>query len=285
MTIRDILVCLDSSTASDERLRLALILASSRKASLTAIFILPEPRITAPLIGLGPLPDTPPLTLAPAAGPSRNPERAEDVERRFYGELRSTGIEGDWYVLDGRNLAELVDYANTADLIILGQQSGDARGEGVGELAPEAVILEIGRPVLIIPRAGTYPTVGRRPLIAWDGCREAARALGDALPLIEAAEAATVIHVATQPAERERGHWALDRAVRHLQRHKINAAGEEIPGDKARISDLLLSRAADRGADVIVAGAYHHSPLREALLGGVSRELLQNPTVPVLMSH
>ncbi len=285
MAICDILVCVDASIASDARLRLALTLASTRKARLTAIFLLPAPRRTAPLVGLGPLRDAPPLTLAPAAGPPRDPERAEEIERRFWGELRSAGIEGDWYLLDERNLSELVDYANTADLTLLGQQSDEVQGEGVVAVAPEAIVLEIGRPTLVVPGAGMFTTIGRRPLIAWDGSREAARALGDALPLIAQAETATVLHVATQHAARERAHRAVDRVVRHLHRHGINAVGEKILGDKARISALLLSRASDLGADVIIAGAYHYSPLREALLGGVSRELLKSMAIPVLMSH
>jgi nucleotide-binding universal stress UspA family protein len=77
----------------------------------------------------------------------------------------------------------------------------------------------------------------------------------------------------------------LERVIRHLQRHGVKARSEEGLHDSISVSDVLLSRAADQGADVIVAGAYHHSQLREALLGGVSRDLLDHMTVPVLMSH
>lgn len=285
MAIRDILVCTDLSSAGDERLQLALDLASSHKARLTAIFVLPAPRSTAPLIGLGPLPSTPPLSLAPAAGPPRDPERAEEIERRFRSELHRSGIEGEWYLLDERNLTEVVDYANTVDLTILGQQSGAAEAESIGELTPDAIILSVGRPVLVIPHIGKFNKVGRRPLIAWDGSREAAQALGDALPLIEDADAATVIYVAAGEADHEPAHRTLDRVVRNLQRHGIKAKREEIPAGDTAIADLLLSRAADLGADMIIAGAYHHSPLRKALFGGVSRGLLENMIVPVLMSH
>jgi nucleotide-binding universal stress UspA family protein len=95
----------------------------------------------------------------------------------------------------------------------------------------------------------------------------------------------TVVHVAAQEAGLGKMRPALERIVRHLERHGVKAQPEEaLKGDLA-ISDLLLSRAADLDADMIVAGAYHHSPLREALLGGVSRELLRHMTVPLLMSH
>ncbi len=107
MAICDILVSLDSGAPSEARLRLALALATSRKASLTAVYVLPEPRSTAPPIGLGPLPpSTEAWMLDPAAGSPRDPERAEEIESQFRSELRGRGIEGEWYLLDERNLAE-----------------------------------------------------------------------------------------------------------------------------------------------------------------------------------
>jgi nucleotide-binding universal stress UspA family protein len=286
MAIRDILVSLDSSPAAEERMRLALAVASRRKARLTAVFILPAPRSAAPLVGLGPVsPSAPPSTPAPVTGPPRDPERAEEIERQFRAELGTRGVEGEWYLLDERNLADLIEYANTVDLTILGQQSSAAQAGGVGVFAPDAVVVEVGRPVLVVPDAGKFETVGYRPLIAWDSNREAARALGDALPLIDHAETATVIYIGARETQLERVRPALDRIVRHLQRHGVMARGEGVRSGDVPISELLLSRAADLDADMIVAGAYHHSPLREALLGGVSRELLRHMTVPVLMSH
>jgi nucleotide-binding universal stress UspA family protein len=263
MAIRDILVTLDSSVPGEVRLRLALALASSRKARLTAAYVLPAPR-------------------SAAAG---GPERAEEIERQFRGELHYRGIEGEWCLLEEGDPTELVESANTVDLTILGQQSSRARADSAGEFAPDAVVVEVGRPILVVPYAGKFEAVGRRPLIAWDGSREAARALGDALPLIEGAEAATVMYIGGSEKQLERAQPALDRVVHHLQRHGIKASGKATRGGDIPTSDLLLSRAADLDADMIVAGAYHHSPIREALLGGVSRELLRHMTVPVLMSH
>ena len=142
-----------------------------------------------------------------------------------------------------------------------------------------------GRPVLIVPYAGAFETVGKRALIAWDGTREANRALNDALPLLADAETVSVVFVGSRERDLEQHRAALGRAVHHLRQHGIEADPEEtLRGDLA-VSDILLSRAADLAADLIVAGGYHHSQLREALLGGVSRELLDHMTVPVLMSH
>ena len=141
-----------------------------------------------------------------------------------------------------------------------------------------------GRPVLIVPYAGTFETVGKRILFAWDGTREANRAMHDALPLFTDAEA-TVVFVGSNERDLEQHRPALDRVVHHLHHHGVAAKPEETLRGGLAVSDILLSRAADLAADMIVSGGYHHSPLREALLGGVSRELLQHMTVPVLMSH
>ena len=86
-------------------------------------------------------------------------------------------------------------------------------------------------------------------------------------------------------ADLDRDRPALERIVRHLARHGIEAQAEESLHPAISVRDALLSRAADLGADTIVAGAYHHSRLRETLLGGVSRDLLEQMTIPVLMSH
>jgi nucleotide-binding universal stress UspA family protein len=131
---------------------------------------------------------------------------------------------------------------------------------------------------------GTFACVGTRVLVAWDGTREANRALHDALPLIGSAEAVTAMHVGTHEADLDHARSRLERVVRHLQRHGVKARPEETLRGSIAISHLL-SRIADLGADMLVAGAYHHSQLRETLLGGVSRDLLDHMTVPVLMSH
>ena len=111
------------------------------------------------------------------------------------------------------------------------------------------------------------------------------RAVNDALPLLGNAEVVTVTFVGAQEASLEQHRPSLQRIVDHLLRHGIPAKPEETLHGGIAISDILLSRAADLAADLIVCGAYHHSQLREVLIGGVSRELLKHMTVPVLMSH
>jgi nucleotide-binding universal stress UspA family protein len=212
-------------------------------------------------------------------------EVAETVEQRFRGELRLAGIEGEWHLVPDGDSASLIELAKSVDVTITGQRPPNRRSDGAARFRPEDLVVAAGRPVLVVPYAGTFETVGKRVLVAWDGTREANRALHDALPLMTEAEAVTVMFVGAQEKELEQSRPALGRIVGHLQRHEIKAASEETLRGSLAISDLLLSRAADLAVDLIVTGGYHHSQLREALIGGVSRELLEHMTVPVLMSH
>jgi len=298
VAIKDVFVCLDPTKASECRLKLAAGLAREHGAHLAAAYLLSglgtiHDHVYGPgAIGIG--------IIGPAAcrvdergGDSSNSDRmsdvsqrtlhAETVERRFRGTSQLGGTASDWHLFDGGEAAELISLAMSADLVIVGQHRPEAPASA--EFRPEEIVVACGRPLLVVPYAGTFSSVGRRVLIAWDGTREATRAMHDALPLITAAEAVTVVSVAGRQSDLERGHLSLDRIVRHLERHGLAVRREEDVQARLPVCDLLLSRASDLDADLIVAGAYHHSRFREALLGGVSRELLDHMTVPVLMSH
>ena len=291
MALKDLLVCIDPGSPSDGRLRLAFNLARAHRAHLTAAYVMPkaEDVIAHPPAGVVPPGELTGLAHGGGMTPGgavneilRKAEDAEAVEQRFRSELHLSGLEGDWHLLDAGEEAELIELARTFDLTIAGQLSPEARSTA---FRPEDIAVGTARPVLIVPYAGAFETVGKHALIAWDGSREAVRAANDALPLLGDAEAVIVMYVGPRETELERRRRSLDRIVHHLQRHAIAARLEESVQAGIAVSDVLLSRAADLGADLIIAGVYHHSQLREALIGGVSRELLQHMTVPVLMSH
>lgn len=296
MAMKDILVGVDPSTAGEGRLKLALNLVRAHKAHITACYIMRgEHAAPSPIMPGVPVNPGPGILIAPEAGPtlgdtvptpispaSREAERAEQVEELFRTELRAHGLGGEWHLLSPGETAVFIDLAKSFDLTILGQLSPEIRSTG---FRPDEIVIATGRPVLVVPYAGAFDTVGRRALVAWDGTREAARAANDALPLLENAEAVTVMFVGARETALEEHHPSIERMVHHLQRHGIAARAEETLQGDLRISDVLLSRAADLAVDLLVAGAYHHSQLREALVGGVSRDLLDHMTVPVLMSH
>jgi len=300
MTLKDILVCLDPTEAGEHRLRLSAAIAREHQAHLSAAYILSEavPGVP-PYQGVGiptptgateiaqgsiiagvPLPGAPPI-IPYAASPGA--ELADIVEQRFRAEVQPHGIDRDWHLFGSGDSEDLIALLRTVDLVVFAQAGSDYRLPTGFSL--DDIVMATGRPMLLVPFAGEFGSVGRRVLIAWDGTREASRALHDALPLIARAEAVWVITVRARHANSDDLGLSLDRVLRHLQRHSITATTEEGIGGDVPTADLLLSRASDMGADLLVAGAYQHSQLREAIIGGVSRELLDHITLPVLMSH
>jgi nucleotide-binding universal stress UspA family protein len=284
MGLKDILVFLDDGRGGERRLQLAMNIAQDHLACLSAVFLQHGQATSSPL---GPAAPWLGLVAGPpvpgAINTSQSAELADIAEQRFRDRLRPFKVDGDWYSPDGTDTAQLITLARAADLVIVGQVNPDARSTPTWR--PEEIVIGCGRPVLMVPYVGSYARVGRRVLVAWDGSREAARALNDALPLIGAAEAVTVMVVRARVKDLKQDSLSMERIVRHLARHGIAACVEEALQMDATVYDVLLSRSADLAADLIVAGAYHHSQLREALLGGVSRALFHHMTLPVLMSH
>ncbi|MBF9196948.1 universal stress protein [Microvirga terrestris] len=145
----------------------------------------------------------------------------------------------------------------------------------------EAALFGSGRPLLAVP----YIYVGQHiktVLIAWDGGVQAARAASDAMPLLKYAEQ---VQIVTVSKEEKRPHYSGRDLSRHLARHNIDTTVRTLPDEEIDVASMILSYAADHGADLIVMGGYGHSRLRELILGGTTREILRSMTVPVLLSH
>jgi nucleotide-binding universal stress UspA family protein len=142
-----------------------------------------------------------------------------------------------------------------------------------------------GRPVLVVPYAGEFLDVGREILVAWNGSRESARALHDAMFLLPEAETVTIIEIDPPAPGAAAPAASAAQVAAALTRRGIAAKPETETAGDIGVSDLLLSRAADLDIDLLVMGAYGHSRMREFILGGVSRDIFRHMTVPVLMSH
>jgi nucleotide-binding universal stress UspA family protein len=143
-------------------------------------------------------------------------------------------------------------------------------------------VLACGRPVLGLPIMNLPPELGKTILVAWDGSRESTRAMHDALPLLAGAETVMVL---TVDAERNLKGSGAEAAAAHLRRHGVKAIAKETSSAELELGLAILSYAESQRADLVVAGAYGHSRLSESILGGVSRTLLHQMMVPVLMSH
>ena len=169
---------------------------------------------------------------------------------------------------------------------VLGQPNAADPGETTrGNDIIVTALMSSGRPVLAVPFAGTFPTIGERVLVAWNASREATRAVNDALPILENAKSVTVL--AINPRHGIRGHGDVPSAdiALHLARHGVKAEAAHTVAGEIPDAEALLSYAADLSADLIVAGGYGHSRARELVFGGVTRTLLREMTVPIFFSH
>jgi nucleotide-binding universal stress UspA family protein len=178
--------------------------------------------------------------------------------------------------------AGVVAQAVYADLVVLGQHDPDDADPRVPASFVSDVLLDSGRPGLVLPHAGRLGHVGRRVLVAWQPNAPSARALSAALPLLRDAERVTVVEWGTRPPAC-RGA-ALDLAL-YLRLHGVEATIEREEREPADVGERLLSRAADLDADLLVMGCYGHSRAREWVLGGATRTVLRSMTLPVLLCH
>ena len=181
---------------------------------------------------------------------------------------------------------DLVDamtlHARYADLVVIGQADVSENAH-VPAGFPERLVLAAGRPVLILPTVGSFATIGKRILIAWNTSREATRAVVDAIPLLQRAD--TVHVMAVNPRAGDHGTVPGADIGLYLARHGVRVEVKADHGAEIDVGNELLSRAADLDADLIVMGGYGHSRLKEWVLGGVTRTILESMTAPVLMSH
>ena len=278
MPFKDLLVVVNEATNCAERIDVAVRLASAFGARLTGI------HVTAP-------PDLPRSVLAQF--PRDVVEMLgrigrEDAARAkvlFDERLRASGapVDTEWRAVQGAAEDVVALHARYADLTVLGQADPDS-STGLRNL-PEGVVMGSGRPILVVPYAGTFKTVGRRVMVAWNATREATRAVNDALPMLQSAETVRVVSV--NPHRGPAGHGPIPGAdiSLHLARHGVDVEASEVITEDIGVDDVLLSQAADAGADLIVMGAYGHSRLGEFVLGGATRHILRQITIPVFMSH
>ena len=175
-------------------------------------------------------------------------------------------------------------YARAADLVVASQTDLDWAGTEDLDVA-DRLVIESGRPVLIVPNAGMHNRIGDKVLVAWNARREAARAVFDALPLLQGAKDVKVVWVNPQ-SERELAQDipAADICAA-LARHGVKCQATEQVAPRAGVGETLLACAKDFKADLIVMGCYGHTRLREFVFGGASRHVLAHMSVPVMMSH
>ena len=288
MGFKDILVAVDTASAASGRVELAAALAERFDAHLIGL----HTAIAAnDKRGRGYFDVFDRSLVEPLYRDFVDKMQAEaDAARALFEDVAARrGLSAEWRTgsraASGSPSALAAMHGRYADLIVLGQIDPDDTQAALFRPLPEEVALAVGRPILVVPYAGSWRQIGRRVLIGWDDSREATRAINDAMPLLAAAEAVRVL--AIDPAYGNAGHGEVPGAdiALHLARHGVNATIERTVSAGIGAGNTLLSRASDLEADLLVMGAYGHSRVRELLLGGATRTILQSMTLPVLMAH
>jgi nucleotide-binding universal stress UspA family protein len=284
MSFKTILVLLNDTARTPQLLDASSVLARQFDAHLIGLYVLPAAKVYSD-VG---------MLAVPAVFEGYRKlfkSRLEDVRRKFDARLNQDGLRGEWRVGDSNypDIAEsAIFHARAAELVIASQIDYGKDGQIERDLVAR-LILESGRPVLIIPKHGKFAPEGEgiaeRAIVGINGTRESARAMFDALPLLKLVKETCLLWV---DPDREIGLAGdvpgAEEAVA-LSRHRIKAVAEPMVTDGQNAGEALLKRANDLGADLLVMGAYAHSRTREFVFGGATRYVLEHAGIPVLMSH
>jgi len=271
--MKTILVHCDGAKTMPQRLAVATDVARRFDAVLAAVYAKApfDPRMTGKSIDMDALYRAHERCIASDQAAAR---------AAFHEALAGGALTAEWHSHEGDVERVLERCSRYADLVVVGQTTPEDMPVLRSDL-PETVAMSGGRPVLVVPYVGVSKSVGETVMLCWNSSRESARAAADALPFLKKAKKVIVLMVEPRSSNQDPGA----NLAAWLARHGVTATVQLEVSSEAAVAEILLSRAADHDADLIVMGIYGHSRLRETVLGGVSRTMLASMTVPVLMAH
>ncbi|TVP72098.1 MAG: universal stress protein [Rhodobacteraceae bacterium] len=275
MALRSILVAFSGDVASCSALRFALRLQQRDGAHVTGV------------VWHGPLPLESRHRAFLSKGVARmlsgrEDEAAARIRHEFEAQVAALGSLDQASFIDLHEVESfsLPRHARAYDLVVMTRHAAEV-GREHAEVRPDIVALRGGRPVITVPDDFTGGAPAHVAL-AWDGKRAATRALSDLLNVFGGVEKITLVTIAKDPEPKPE---AGDDIMAYLQRHGITANHVQRAPGRRRITQMLLDTSAELGADMLVMGAYEHSKFTEDLLGGVTRDILTDARLPVMMSH
>jgi len=273
MAYRTILVHFSALDRADAVMDLAVPLADAHNAHLIGLYVIPQVAAYTPAAVQV---TTDILTIQR----KYFEDEADQVAAVFKKRAEKGGIKFEWRKVDaeGALMSEtVVEHAFAADLVIAGQPKPEDSWAPYSEM-PERLMLDSGRPLLMVPFAGKFSVPSRGAMLAWGGTRESA------IPLMQNVKHVRILAVNPDNGD-DSGFTPSDDIAATLARHGIKTEAAFTMTRDISVADELLSRIADHDCDLLVMGGYGHSPFREMVFGGVTRHILQHMTVPVLLSH
>lgn len=275
--IKDVVVCLPPVASDKGTIGCAVSIAQAFDAHLLGVAFAYQPVVVGSIIhGF-------PAALIDAQR-RENEKAATDAIGRFEQAARAAGIAAEPRLLSADVSGAAESFAQIArrfDLALVRQE--EPGQPGAQDLIIEAALFRSGRPVIVVPYVHKDGLEPRRAMVCWDGSETAARAIGDAMPLLERVKNVDAVMVTGEKAKSDELPGA--DLGQHLARHGLRVDVKTIPAAGIGVASAIMSYAADNAIDLIVMGAYGHSRLREFVLGGATRGVLQAMTVPTFMSH
>jgi nucleotide-binding universal stress UspA family protein len=281
MTLKNIGVFVDATPEGEKRIDYAATLAHQCGAYLAGIHVVsavrPEYRSDYYVIG------EKAIRTWLASQKAADEAVTTTVRRRFEAISANRDLSAEFRVIRrGGPDEDLILSSLHSDLVVIGQRE---LHELPGYSSAERLLLASGTPILVVPSGWKSEPIGKKILVGWNASREARRALADALPfLVEAASVTLLVVDSNERANRHGEEPGADIAL-YLARHGAHVDVEQVSSRGSPVADIILSYAADRGVDLIVIGAYSHARSVEMVFGGVTRTLLKQSPIPVLMSR
>jgi nucleotide-binding universal stress UspA family protein len=275
--IKDIVVNLSVSQEVGPAGDYAVSVASAFKAHLTGIAFVYDPVV--PVSGTGYIPAEIIETQQ-----ADNETAAKAAIARFSAATKREGLSAEPLTVTASLAGAGDQFARVArrfDLAIVDQSRPET--SSMEEVIAEATLFGSGRPMIVVPYIQKGLLKLDNVMVCWDGSRQAARAIADAMPLLVKAGSVEIVIIANERGKQDEIEGA--DMGEHLARHGLKIDVNRIAGGNIDVADALLSHAADSGADFMVMGGYGHSRLREFVLGGVTHTILRSMTVPALLSH
>lgn len=277
---KDLVVPITGTPGDMDALNAAIGLATSHGAHLTVLEMVNLPKPVMSPWGI-----TPDVAIVDVYNELRSQAQARVA--RLRAQLENESISSEVGLIE--TLAEpartAAHHAHHADLTVVAGSIGDTLESETTHAYFGSLLLESGRPVLVVPPGCKALMPPERVVVAWRPTPEAARALHDALPLLMGADVVDLLMVDVPVAERSAGTEHSADVAMHLERHGVKANVVVLESGNKSVSSVVLDHASEIGADLIVVGGYGHSRFREWAMGGVTRELLIGASIPVLYSH
>ena len=271
--MQSILVHVDTDTGFDARLQVALDLARAHQSYLTFLQIVSPPVVLPTGFG-GPVP-TPMMPIAQ--------EQADEFKNKLESRLNDEDVRWDWVQEVGFADGVLLEHGAFHDLVLVGAQVPEVTGSRPSRLAGSMAI-EGRSTVMVVPNSAKSFDASKPALVAWNGAPEAARAIRSSLPILRASQLVYVATVVEETGNEAGKLPPLDGAA-YLARHGIDCDIVELPCATRHPADVLMEAAENRGAGYVVLGAYGHTRMFEMVFGGVTRRMLNNPPLPLILAH